>query len=178
MEKNISEKTQAKGEYTYLSLKRDPTADEITLLRRYTRGDKTARADLKDLIESETEVRNIVPTVGRTVLARRLTGDTVYTGAITHGAFGSGSTAFTNASTQLNTEVYRKVVSDSAFDGNIAYIDWFINTADVANQTFNEFGAFIDGSGSANSGQAFSLVVTGGWVKSGAMFISLKVTFS
>lgn len=124
------------------------------------------------------EAKNIIPTTGRAVLARILAGDVTYTGEVDYGALGSAaSPAFTNASTQLTTEVYRSQADSQAFDDNIAYIDWFIAAGDVADQTFEEFGAFIDGTASADSGQAWSLLKTGGWVKSGSMFISGKYTF-
>ena len=121
---------------------------------------------------------NLIPTVGRAVLARLLSGDATYSGEINYGALGSGTTAFTNASTILNTEVYRKLASSQAYDDNIAYIDFFIASGDVADQTFEEFGAFIDGTASADTGQAFSLLITGGWVKSGSLFISCKYTIT
>lgn len=121
---------------------------------------------------------NLVPTVGRAVFAERLSGGTTYTGAIDWGAFGSGTTPFSNASTQLNTEVYRKQADSREFDENITYIDWFVASGDIADQTFEEFAAFIDASITPNSGQAFSLQITGGWIKSGSIFISAKYTLS
>ena len=121
--------------------------------------------------------RNIIPTTGRNVLARRLAGDTTYSGEVDYGAVGDGVTAFTNASTTLNNEIYRKQADSQAYDDNIAYIDWFIASGDTADDTFEEFGAFVDGTASADTGQAFSLLITGGWVKSGSMFISGKYTF-
>lgn len=173
------ENLKTKGQYTFIPLKHDPNHAEMSALRRFARGDKSAFIGFAHLLNGQiSEVNNICPTVGRNVLARLLAGDTTYTGEINYGALGSGSSAFNNASTQLNTEVYRKVNSDASFDDNIGYIDWFIASGDVADATYNEFGAFIDGTGSANSGQAFSLVLTGGWVKSGSCFISLKITIS
>ena len=127
---------------------------------------------------SHKEHHNIIVTVGRNVLTRLLTGDGTYTGEITYGALGSGTTAFTNASTQLNTEVYRKITSSASFDDNIAYVDFFIASGDVADQTFEEWATFIDGAAGADTGQAFSLLITGGWTKSGSMFISSKYTIT
>jgi hypothetical protein len=170
----VAENIQPNGLYRALSLSRDLSPDEIDLARRYLRGER----GIKLPILAEYEMYNLVPTVGKNVVARRLAGDTTYTGIINYGAFGSGSTAFASSSTQLNTEVFRKAPTGASFDTNIAYIDWFIATGDVANQTFNEFGAFIDGTASANTGQATSLLTTGGWVKSGALFISLAITIS
>lgn len=175
-------KTKIKGEYTMLSIaphvKRDsPVLNDIRLAIRT--GNEAILKSLMDsgIILAMEKKTNIIPTSGRTVLARRLAGDTTYSGEVDYGALGSGSTAFTNASTQLNTEVFRMQADSQAYDANIAYIDWFVASGDVADQTFQEFGAFIDGTGTANSGQAFSLLITGGWVKSGSMFISGKYTF-
>lgn len=124
------------------------------------------------------EKHNLVAAAGREVFARRIAGDTTYTGEVTDGALGNGvSPSFTSASTQLNSEVGRSPASDSAFDGNIAYVDFFFASGDIANGTYTEWGTFIDGDGStANDGVAFSLLATGGWVKSGSVYIAAKYT--
>ena len=110
-------------------------------------------------------------------MARLLAGDVTYSGEVDWGALGDDATpSFNNASTQLVNEVFRSQADSQAFDDNIAYIDWFIASGDVADDTYTEFGAFIDGTGAADSGQAWSLLATGGWVKSGSMFISAKYT--
>jgi hypothetical protein len=170
------DETMMKGAYRVLHLTRDLLPHEIEQARLYVRGDDTAREGLP--IEREQVATNLVPASGRNVFARLLCADTTYTGAINYGAFGSGSAAFSSTSTQLNTEVYRKAPAGSAADGNVAYADWYVYTGDVANQTFTEFGAVIDGTASANTGQAISLLLTGGWVKSGAIFVSLALTIS
>lgn len=145
---------------------------------------KNGKRDLLDMfiaeniIFGEQKAENIVVTIGRTVLARLLSGDTTYSGEINYGALGSGSTAFTNASTQLNTEVFRKIPASQSYTSNIAYIDFFIASGDVANATYQEWGTFIDGAAGANTGQAFSLLVTGGWVKSGSIYVSSKYTIN
>lgn len=162
------------GTYRALSLSRDLAPEEIDLASRYLRGER----DIKLPILAEYEAHNIVPMTGKSVIARRLANDTTYTGIINYGAFGSGSSAFNSASTRLNTEVFRKLTAGASTDGNIAYIDWYLATGDVANQTFGEFAAYIDGTATANTGQAMSLLVTGGWIKSGAMFINLAITLN
>lgn len=179
---NANEKGKVIGEYMAFSLapwvtRNMPVIKDLREAIR-TQNWRIVQA-LKDcgVILEIKEAHNIIPTTGRSVLARILAGDNTYTGEVDYGALGSGSTAFTNASTELNTEVYRSQADSQAFDDNIAYIDWFIAAGDVADQTFQEFGAFIDGTGSADSGQAWSLLITGGWVKSGSMFISGKYTF-
>lgn len=119
---------------------------------------------------------NLVATVGKSVFTERLAGGTTYTGEITHGALGDGtSPSFTSSDTQLNNEVGRKAVSDSAFENNIAYIDFFFASGDIADGTYTEWGTFIDGTATANSGQAFSLSAKN-IVKSGSVYISSKYT--
>lgn len=177
------DKFNIKGEYQMFNLASwvKKTGQEVIKLREYI---KTGNpAILNDLMAcgAVMEVKtatNLIPTVGRNVFARRLAGDTTYTGEVDYGAVGDGVTAFTNASTQLNNEIFRLQASSQAFDDNIAYIDWFIASGDTPDDTFEEFGAFIDGSGAADSGQAWSLLITGGWVKSGSIFISAKYTIN
>lgn len=176
---NAADGVQIRGTYLAVQVRRQ---DERTLelLRAHARGDMSA---LKTLLGERRIGRvwrqhNLIPTTGVNVMARLLTGDTTYTGEITYGAFGSGSSAFSGASTQLNTEVFRKIPASASADSGDAYIDWLIAEGDIADQTFQEFGAFIDGTASANSGQAFSLLITGGWVKAGALYISAKFSFA
>ncbi|HBT75042.1 TPA: hypothetical protein DEB29_03520 [Candidatus Wolfebacteria bacterium] len=171
------------GEYTAVSLaswvKRDNHI--VNDIREALRWGNTALIEtlqIAGVILAVQYAKNIIPTTGRNVLARRLAGDTTYSGEVDYGAIGNGSSpVFTNASTQLVSELYRAQADSQAFDENIAYIDWFIASGDVADGTYTEWGAFIDGTVSANSGQAWSLLATGGWVKSGSMFISAKYTF-
>jgi len=127
----------------------------------------------------EKIVRNIVVTAGRSVLAQRLANTTTYTGVINYGALGTASTAPTNADTQLGTEVFRKTVASASFTTNNAFIDFFFTAADC-NGTYNEFGTFIDGSGTANSGQMFTHALTGGWTKTSTetMTVSCQYTLS
>jgi len=137
-------------------------------------------AELKRLfMVREHVVENLIVTVGRSVIAQRLANTTTYTGIINYGALGSGSTAVSNGQTQLATEVFRKVVASASYSTNIAFIDFFYSKADT-NGTYNEFGTFIDGTGSANSGQMFTRVLTGGWVKtsSESMTVACQYTVS
>lgn len=174
------------GHWTAFNLREDITEDNpvVSLLRAIMQG-KVAEDEKQKTIEDLTQKKiilghfenhNLVPTVGRTRLARVLTTASA-TGLINYIALGTGTAAFSNSSTQLNSENYRKTLSDSSFDNNLAYSDVFIASGDVANQTFKEAAAFIDGTTGTNTGSAFSLVVQD-FTKSGSMFISLKVTIS
>ena len=133
-----------------------------------------------DKIIEEGGKHNIVVNAGRTVLARLLTGDTTYSGEINYGALGTGaSPSPDNADTKLDNEVFRKIPASVAYDGNIAYIDFFYSASDT-NGTYTEFGNFIDGTATADTGQLFSYIATGGWTKSSSesLFVSCKYTIS
>jgi hypothetical protein len=180
---NLNEKLKIKGEYVAISLS-DKIAKGDAILDVIRKAIRESNNVLIDSLKNQGVIKdvsyreNIIPTTGRNVLSRLLTGDVTYTGEVNYGALGDGvSPSFTNASTQLSNEVYRSLADSQAYDDNIAYIDWFIASGDVADDTYTEFGAFIDGTASANTGQAWSLLATGGWVKSGSMFISAKYTF-
>jgi hypothetical protein len=157
-----------------------PILDEIRAALKY--GQTHIIQKLKDagIIQQHKAAHNLVTTVGRNVLARLLAGDTTYSGQINYGALGSSSTAVANSDTQLGTEVYRKLFASHTTDGNnIAYIDFFYAATDT-NGTYNEFGNFIDGTASANTGRLFSHILTGGWVKTSlqSMFVSAQYTIS
>ena len=155
----------------------------IKKLREYIRtGNKNIydRMVRRGVILDYKAIHNLVPTVGRNVLARRLAGNTTYTGEVNYGALGTAvSPVPANGSTQLGTEVYRKLKASGSYDNNIAYVDFFYAAGDT-NGTYTEFATFIDGTGTANSGQMFSFVATGGWTKSSlqGLFISCVYTLT
>jgi len=158
-------------------------APVLDTLRTYIRTrDPQLLAALKreGIVEQHLAAHNLVTTRGRNVLARLLAGDTTYSGQINYGALGSSATAVANADTQLGTEVFRKLYASHTTDGNnIAYIDFFYAATDT-NGSYAEFGTFIDGTGSANSGRIFSHILTGTWTKTSlqSMFISAQYTIS
>lgn len=104
-------------------------------------------------------IKNITTTVGRTVFARRLSGNTLYTGIVNYGALGTNAAAPAVGNTQLGTETYRKALSSGTFSNNIAYLENFYTAAEV-NGTFEEYGFFIDGNAGANTGQLFNRFTT------------------
>lgn len=181
----INKEVAIEANYKIFQLSKEVAEDSIVvldLIRKYIKTKKQSILDnliASGFVLSVQEKHNLVPTVGRNVLARLLAGDTTYSGEVDYGALGNGaSPSFSNSDTQLNNEVYRKQASDQAYDDNIVYIDWFIASGDVADGTYTEFGAFIDGTATTDSGQAFSLLATGGWVKSGSVFISAQYSIT
>ncbi len=136
--------------------------------------------ELKRLFQKrEYKTTNLITTVGRSTIAQRLANDTTYTGIINYGSLGTSSTTPVDGNTQLGTEVFRKVTASVSNTTNIAFIDFFYSKTDT-NGTYNEFGTFIDGTATANSGQMFTHALTGGWVKtaSESMTVALQYTIS
>jgi hypothetical protein len=137
-------------------------------------------AELKQLCVPRTlVVSNQVVLAARSELAKRLVGSPAYTGTINYGALGTGVTAIADANTQLATEVARVLVATATQTNDQAAIDFYFSKSST-NGTYQEFGTFIDGTGSANSGLLFNRALTGGWTKSSleAMTVSVQLTFS
>jgi len=132
---------------------------------------------LKELCEyrEETFVNQVVA-VGRECFTGRLIGETTYTGAINYGALGTGSTAVSDADTTLGTEVKRKAVATRTRTGNSATLRFFYSKSDT-NGTYNEFGTFIDGTSTVDTGQMFNRVLTGGWTKSASESLTVTAQF-
>jgi len=140
---------------------------------------KTEWSSLRPYIKSRVILNyasghNIIALDGRRNIMARLAGDNTNDIDITHGALGAGSTAFIENNHGLTNEIYRCVPNSTSFENDTMYADFFIGAGDVANQTFNEWATFMAGTMARNSGLAFSLFLTGGWVKTGSMFVSSK----
>lgn len=120
--------------------------------------------------------KNLVAYAGRSVIAQRLANDTTYTLAITHGAVGTDTTPPTVNDTTLGAEFYRKTPSSQTFGGTgdcVAFISFFYAATDW-DGTAREFGTFIDGTGSADTGQLFNFVAVN-WVKSNTETLTVDV---
>lgn len=124
----------------------------------------------------EVTKHNIVVLTGRQVFARILIGDMTYSGNINYGALGTDATAVNAADTVLGTEVSRKLFARRTRTSAAANFDFFYSQADT-DGTYEEFGMFIDGSATVDTGQLFNHVLTGGWTKTNveAMTVSVQV---
>lgn len=135
-------------------------------------------AELQRLFKvREYQLSNLIVTVGRAAVAQRLTGDTTYTTIINYGALGTDNTAVANGDTTLGTEVFRKTRASESTSDNVAFIDFFYSKSDT-NGTYEEFGTFIDGTASADSGQMFTHALTGGWTKTASESMTVAVQYT
>lgn len=100
-------------------------------------------------------VENITTTVGRSVLAQRLGGDTTYTGVVNYTALGDDNTAEVVGDATLGNEVYRKALSSGTDASNVSYLETFFTATEDAD-TYEEYGMYIDGGAGADTGQLFN----------------------
>jgi hypothetical protein len=189
MQNNINEFSNIKGrqiaEIFDMSCKRAIAIEhqiENLIKTKHTPANRDAyyqmTAELRRLFKvREYVVDNIIVTAGRSVVAQRLANVTTYTGIINYGALGSSATVPVNANTQMTVEVFRKVVASASYSANVAFIDFYYSKADT-NGTYQEFGSFIDGTASANTGQMFTHALTGGWTKSASESMTVSCVYT
>ncbi len=142
------------------TLKLMKQSDSIELFRILNEVRKELSAEMIGLTRHlnricKTEVLcqdNIVPTVGRTMIANNLT-DASPTNVmlITHALLGDDGTAVTNGDTTLGNEVYRNAIASITNAGNIAYATAFFDATETSG-TYAEAGIVSDGTGSADTG--------------------------
>ena len=100
---------------------------------------------------------NMFVTAGKNSIAARLV-ETANKGLITYCALGTGTVAPALADTQLQTEIFRKLISVKSSNGKVATFQTFFTTSE-ANGTLREAGLFGDDATSAtNSGTLFARV--------------------
>lgn len=119
-------------------------------------------------------VHNLCVQTGRNVTVGIWAGETTYTGIINYGCLGTGSTAVIDSDTQLAAEVKRKAVATRTRTNDQLNLDFYYSKSDTSG-TYNEFGMVIDGTATANTGQLFNRLLTGGWTKSASEALTVSV---
>lgn len=106
----------------------------------------------------KTVVENIVPTVGRTMIANNLT-DTTPDNVpyVKYAEVGTGTNAPANSDTTLQTSTYRNAIASRTNASNVGYVTAFYNATETSG-TFREAGIFCDGTASAGTGILLSRV--------------------
>jgi hypothetical protein len=133
--KTQNQKIRMVGEYTFTI--RDAITGEIKRVYKY---------------------KNIIPTVGRTMIANNLTASSpTNTPLANYIALGSNVAAPANGDTTLGTETYRNTVASRTNANNIAYVTGFFSATETTG-TYREAGIFCNGTASANTGVLLSHV--------------------
>ncbi len=96
---------------------------------------------------------------------------------INWGAIGTGNTAPAAADTQLTAETNRSAPTFTEdFTFNEAILQFFFPDSVLANATYYEFGTFVNGSSSPNSGQIFNhALFTSAYVKVAGQDTTIEV---
>jgi hypothetical protein len=105
-------------------------------------------------------IENLIPTVGKVAIIRRLVNATTKTneGIITYGAVGTGTTTPGVSDVKLGTEYFRKILATSAYVSNKATYRLYLTTSE-GNTTLKEYGLFgEDATGTPDSGTLFEHV--------------------
>lgn len=111
----------------------------------------------KGMLVREYKVKNIIANAGLNAICEILAGDYADTGAITHMALGDGVGTPAVGDTTLFNEVYRNATASSTSSVNVAICTAFYTETEVSG-TFTEFGNFIDGTGTVDTGLLWSHV--------------------
>jgi len=118
---------------------------------------------MTDVRTGEVEVaeyKNVIPTVGREAIARRLIDEGLKSNEsiITYGAVGTGTTSASVSDTKLESELFRKTIASTSRTNNVIHIRTFYTTSE-ANGELKEFGLFgEDATATADSGTLFERV--------------------
>lgn len=179
--------TSLKGVYTFTKAKLQTKEqwslhEKIQALKNVGKDYMSLVRKLNDMCETEVfVVENIIPTVGRTMIADNITNTSpANTMRINYTALGTDNTAVSNSDIALNTESYRKATASGTNADNIAYITAFYDATEV-DGTFKEAGLFSDGTASADSGVLFSRVLLNGGtgiVKSNTETLTIDYTIT
>jgi hypothetical protein len=92
---------------------------------------------------------------GLNLILDHLNSDNTYSLNINYADIGTGTNTPAYADTTLQTAVSRAVKANGTVSGSILSLFFFWADANLANGTYREFGAFIDGTATVSTGQIF-----------------------
>lgn len=130
----------------------------------------------KKFLTNQVCIENITTTVGRTDIAERLGGSSSPSGQVNYGALGTDNTAPVIGNTTLGTETFRKALSSGTNSANITFLENFYTASEVSG-TFEEYGFFMDGTGTVDTGTLFNRFTTT-VVKSNTESLNVQSTIS
>lgn len=111
--------------------------------------------------ESDWEENQIVASAERGIylLLDRLGGDNTYSTNITHGDIGTNDTTPTESDTDLGNAVHRAQVALTSRSGKQLTLRFFFPDQTTNNNTYNEFGMYVDGDATISTGRIFNHVL-------------------
>lgn len=111
-------------------------------------------------VRTAVECSNLVmdsPNYGIDLIIQRMIGMNTYSLNILYGEIGTGATAPSLADTALASPTNRAAVGfQQDYGSTDAVFQFFFSDSQLADQTYNEFGTFVDGTSTIGSGQIFN----------------------
>ena len=116
---------------------------------------------------------------GANIIIQRLGGNNQYSLNITHGDLGTDDTAPVNANTQLGDAQARAVGLKTQETTSSVTYRFFFPDGVLPNETYKEFGSFIDGGSSVSTGQMWNrLIFNVDYVKATGEDTTIRLTLS
>ena len=117
---------------------------------------------------------------GLDIIIQRLVGMNTYSLNITFGEIGTGSTTPTLSDTALTTPTNRAAVGfQQDYGSTDAILQFFFSDSQLANETYAEFGTFVDGTTTIGSGQLFNhALFSTPYEKTAGTDVTVQVDFS
>jgi hypothetical protein len=178
---NLTQNIKATGEITAKFYDQSRLEEWQKQLNEFLRNCGNARMmkhyQLGELVEVD-EHKNIICNAGFNAVTKRLTGVLTYSGTVNKMALGTGVGTAGAGDTKLITEVYRNNTASGTDDSNVAYLTAYFTEAECQG-TYTEFGNFIDGTASADTGKLWTHLTGLNWVKTNlvTLVVSCKYTF-
>lgn len=142
----------------------------------------TCKAGTTEILRVSEWTKNLIVSgtnTGRNLIAQRLASVNTFTLNITHGDIGTGTATPANSDTQLQTPTVRAAVTNQIVSGNIVTLQFFFSDALLPNGTYNEFGTFVDGTGTLSSGKLFNRALFGtAYTKAAGEDTTVEVQFT
>lgn len=98
---------------------------------------------------------------GLNIILDRLNSDNTYSLNINYADIGTGTNTPALSDTQLQTAISRTAKANGSVAGSTLSLFFFWPDANLANGSYTEFGAFIDGTSSVNTGKIFERALFG-----------------
>lgn len=135
------------------------------------------------LLHTAVECPNLImqsSNYGLDIIIQRLVGVNTYSLNILFGEIGTGSTTPALTDTALTTPTNRAAVGFQQDYGQTdAIVQFFFADSQLANQTYYEFGTFVDGSSTIGSGQLFNhALLSPAFAKTAGTDVTVQVDIS
>lgn len=117
--------------------------------------------------------------LGKQLIAQRLGSNNTYSLNITYGEMGKGATAVDETDTVMEDPIVRGPFAYASVSGLVVTTQFFFPDNTVPDDTYTEFGTFVDGTTTLGTGQFFNHVLfTSPYVKTSGIDTTVEVEFT